>query len=121
MNHSKSDYLTKATKGQSINAGADITYEAPFGLELNVDCTFSKPFGYEMAAANKTECLLGLRAEYHFLKKRMATVGIHWRDILNSYNGFNATMDGTTWNESRTYGDTSMFVLSFRYRFNAFD
>ena len=121
MNHSKSDYLTKATKGQAINAGADITYEAPFGLELNVDCTFSKPFGYEMAAANKTECLLGLRAEYHFLKKRMATVGIHWRDILNSYNGFNATMDGTTWNESRTYGDTSMFVLSFRYRFNAFD
>ena len=121
MNHSKSDYLTKATKGQSINAGADITYEAPFGLELNVDCTFSKPFGYEMAAANKTECLLGLRAEYHFLKKRLATVGIHWRDILNSYNGFNATMDGTTWNESRTYGDTSMFVLSFRYRFNAFD
>ncbi len=121
MNHSKSDYLTKATKGQAINASADISYEAPFGLELNVDCTFSKPFGYEMASANKTECLLGLKAEYHFLKRRLATVGVHWRDILNSYNGFNASMDGTTWNESRTYGDTSMFVLSFRYRFNAFD
>jgi len=121
MNHSKSDYLTTATKGKAINASADISYEAPFGLELGLECDFNKPFGYEMAAANKTECLLGLKAEYHFLKRKLATVGVDWRDILNSYNGFNATMDGTMWNESRTYGDTSMFVISFRYRFNAFD
>ncbi|MBO4565466.1 MAG: outer membrane beta-barrel protein [Bacteroidaceae bacterium] len=121
MNHSKSDYLTTATKGQAINANADISYEAPFGLELGIECDFNKPFGYEMAAANKTECLLNLRAEYHFLKRKLATIGVNWRDILNSYNGFNASMNGTTWNESRTYGDTSMFVISFSYRINAFD
>ena len=121
LNHSKSDYLTNSTKGQSINANASINYDAPFGLELGIDCNFNKPFGYEMASANKTECLLGLSAEYHFLKRRLATVGISWRDILNSYNGFNATMNGTMWNESRTYGDTSMFVISFSYRLNAFD
>jgi hypothetical protein len=121
LNHSKSDYLTNSTKGQSINANASINYDAPFGLELGIDCNFNKPFGYEMASANKTECLLGLSAEYHFLKRRLATVGINWRDILNSYNGFDATMNGTMWNESRTYGDTSMFVISFSYRLNAFD
>ena len=121
MNNSKSDYLTTATKGQAINANADITYEAPFGLELGVECNFSKPFGYEMAAANKTECLLNLRAEYHFLKRKLATIGVDWRDILNSYNGFKASMNGTMWNESRTYGDTSMFVIRFSYRINAFD
>lgn len=121
LDRNKSDYLAEATTGNTINAGADIAYQAPFGLTLGTTCNFNKPFGYEMAAANKTECILGLTAEYKFLKKKLATVKVDWRDILNSYNGFSASMSSTGWNENRTYGDTSMFVITFNYRLNDFD
>ena len=120
FDHSQSDYLTTATVGHELTASADITYEAPFGLEVGTSCNLRKPFGYEMAAANKAECIWGLTAEYKFLKNDMASIRLNWRDILNSYNGFNASMSSTSWNESRTYGDTSMFVISFSYRMNGF-
>ena len=121
LNHNKSDNTSTITKGQNLSAHTDIKYEAPCGLELGVKCQFNRPFGYEMAAANKTECMLNLRSEYHFLKRRLATLRIEWRDVLKSYNGFKSMMNNTMWQESRTYGDTSMFIISFRYRINAFD
>lgn len=121
LNHNKSDYMSTITMGQNLSANADISYKAPFGLELGVKYQFNRPFGYEMASANKTESMLNLRSEYHFLKQRLATLCVEWRDVLKSYNGFKAMMDNTMWQESRTYGDTSIFIISFRYRINAFD
>lgn len=120
LDYSKSDYLSSATKGHTITADADISYQAPFGLALGTSCSLNKPFGYEMASANKTECIWSLTAEYKFLKKKLASIRLNWRDILNSYNGFHASMSSTTWNESRNYGDSSMFVISFSYRMNDF-
>ncbi len=73
-----------------------------------------------MAEANRAECLWNISLEYSFLKQRQAEVRLTWRDILNQYNGFSATVSGTNWNESRTYGDTSMFVITFSYRLNDF-
>jgi hypothetical protein len=61
-----------------------------------------------------------ISADYRFLKNKQAVLRITWRDILKSYTGFSASVSGTSWNESRTYGDTSMFVISFGYRFNDF-
>jgi len=74
-----------------------------------------------MAAANKTECIWDIEAEYRFLKAKRATLGLSWRDILNSNKGFSASMSDTFWNESRTFGNTSMFIISFSYRFNGFE
>ena len=47
-------------------------------------------------------------------------LSLTWRDILRSHKGFSASVSGTNWNESRTYSDTSMFVIGFSYRFNDF-
>ena len=121
LNHSKSDYLATATVGHEVTANADISYQSPFGLEVGTSCRLRKPFGYEMKAANKAECIWGVTAEYKFLKRKLASVRLDWRDILNSYNGFQASMSSTSWNESRTYGDTSLFVVTFSYRLNDFN
>lgn len=120
IDRSKSDYLDKSNGGQRITARGGVSYETSFGLGASTTCTFNKPFGYEMAQANKAECLWNISLEYSFLKSRQAQVRVTWRDILKSYNGFSASVSGTSWNESRTFGDTSMFVITFSYRFNDF-
>ena len=119
MDHSKSDYLTTSSGGKRISASADITYQSEFGLGASTTCRFNRPFGYEMESANRPECLWSMSVDYKFLKGRQAMVSVTWRDILKSYNGFNASVSGTSWNESRTFGDTSMFVISFSWRFNS--
>ena len=120
MDRSKSDYLDKANGGQRINASAELSYRSSVGLGASTRCTYNRPFGYEMESANRPECLWSISAEWSFLKSRQATLSFTWRDILKSYNGFSASVSGTSWNESRTFGDTSMFVISFSYRFNNF-
>ena len=120
VDKSKSDYLEKSNGGHRVNAGAEISYQSPIGLGASTTCSFNKPFGYEMADANRAECLWNLSIEYAFLKQRQAEIRVSWRDILKQYNGFSAQVSGTSWNESRTYGDTSMFVITFSYRFNDF-
>ena len=120
VDRSKSDYLDKSNGGQRFAASGDISYTTKFGLGASTTCRFNKPFGYEMAEANRAECLWNISLEYSFLKSRQAQVSATWRDILKSYNGFSAQVNGTSWNESRSYGDTSMIVITFRYRFNGF-
>ena len=120
MDHSKSDYLEKASGGQRFNASAELSYQSSIGLGASTRCSYNRPFGYEMESANRPECLWSISAEWSFLKSRQATLSLTWRDILKSYNGFSASVSGTSWNESRTFGDTSMFVISFSYRFNNF-
>lgn len=120
MDHSKSDYLDNASGGKRFNAGAELSYQSSIGLGASTRCSYNRPFGYEMESANRPECLWSISAEWSFLKSRQATLSLTWRDILKSYNGFHASVSGTSWNESRTFGDTSMFVISFSYRFNNF-
>ena len=120
IDRSKSDYLEKSNGGRRFTASGDISYQTSFGLGASTSCNYNRPFGYEMAEANRAECLWNISLEYSFLKQRQAEVRLTWRDILNQYNGFSASVSGTSWHESRTYGDTSMFVITFRYRFNNF-
>lgn len=120
MDHSKSDYLDNASGGKRFNASAELSYQSSIGLGASTRCSYNHPFGYEMESANRPECLWSISAEWSFLKSRQATLSLTWRDILKSYNGFSASVSGTSWNESRTFGDTSMFVISFSYRFNNF-
>jgi len=119
IDRSKSDYLDKSNGGRRFTASGNVSYQTSFGLGASTTCNFNKPFGYEMAQANKAECLWNISLEYGFLKNRQAEVRVTWRDILKSYNGFSASVSGTSWNESRTFGDTSMFVITFSYRFNS--
>ena len=120
IDRSKSDYLDKSNGGRRFSASCEMAYTTRFGFGASTTCDFNKPFGYEMAEANRAECLWNISVEYGFLKDRRAEVNVTWRDILKSYNGFSAQVSGTSWNESRTFGDTSMIVITFRYRFNDF-
>lgn len=120
MDHSKSDYLDKASGGKRLSAGLQLSYQSPIGLGASTQCSYNRPFGYEMKEANRPECMWNVSAEWSFLKSRQATLSVTWRDILKQYNGFSASVSGTSWNESRTFGDTSMFVIAFSYRFNNF-
>ena len=121
IDRSKSDYLDKSNGGRRLTASGNVSYQTPFGLGASTTCTFNKPFGYEMAEANRAECLWNISLEYSFLKNRQAEIRATWRDILKSYNGFQASVSGTSWNESRSFGDTSMIVITFSYRFNNFN
>ncbi|MBR6370227.1 MAG: outer membrane beta-barrel protein, partial [Bacteroidaceae bacterium] len=116
----KSDYMETSNGGKRITASADISYQSSFGLGASTRINYNRPFGYEMESANRSECLWSISANYSFLKERQATFSLTWRDILKSYSGFSASASGTNWSESRTFGDTSMFVISFSYRFNDF-
>ena len=120
MDNSKSDYLDKSSGGKRFNAGLELSYQSSIGLGASTTCNYTRPFGYEMESANRPECLWSISADYSFLKERQATLSFTWRDILKSYSGFSANSSGTNWSESRTFGDTSMFVISFSYRFNDF-
>ena len=120
MDRSKSDYLDKASGGKRFNAGVELSYQSSIGLGASTRCSYNRPFGYEMESANRPECLWNISAEWSFLKSRQAMLSLTWRDILKQYNGFSASVSGTSWNESRTFGDTSMFIISFSYRFNDF-
>ena len=120
VDRSKSDYIDKSNGGRRFSANGSVSYQTSFGIGATTECNYNKPFGYEMAEANRAECLWNISAEYSFLKNRQAEIRVTWRDILKSYNGFSAQVSGTSWNESRTYGDTSMFVITFSYRFNDF-
>ena len=120
MDKSKSDYLDKSSGGKRVTASATLSYQSLIGLGATTSCNYSHPFGYEMESANRAECLWNISAEYNFLKEKNATLSLTWRDILRSYNGFSASVSGTSWNESRTFSDTSMFVIAFSYRFNNF-
>ena len=120
MDHSKSDYLEKASGGKRLNVRGELSYQSSIGLGASTQCTYNRPFGYEMKEANRPECMWNISAEWSFLKSRQATLSVTWRDILKQYNGFSASVSGTSWNESRTFGDTSMFVIAFSYRFNNF-
>lgn len=120
IDRSKSDYLDKSNGGRRLSVSGEAAYETSFGLGASTTCSFNKPFGYEMAQANRAECLWNISLEYAFLKERQAEVSVTWRDILKSYNGFSASVSGTSWNESRSFGDTSMLVITFIYRFNGF-
>ena len=120
IDRSKSDYIEKSNGGRRFTASGNVSYQTQFGLGASTTCNYNKPFGYEMAEANKAECLWNMSLEYAFLKNRQAEIRVTWRDILRSYNGFSAQVSGTSWNESRTFGDTSMFVITFSYRFNNF-
>ena len=117
----KSNYIDNRSGGKRITADAEVSYETPFGLGASTTCRFSKPFGYEMASANQMECIWNVSASYKFLKEKRATLSVTWRDILNSYKGFSAYSSGTSWYETRSFRESSLFVISFHYRFSAFN
>lgn len=121
LEKNRSDYMNADNGGQCIAASLRLEYNWDFGLEANTDCNLSKPFGYELESANRTECIWNMSLGYGFLKEKKARISLEWHDILKSYNGFHAMVSGTGWVEQRNYGETSMIILRFSYRFNNFN
>ena len=117
---SKSNYYTTGMKGNMIRGMADLTYVLDSHFQIGSKCQFTKRFGYDTAAANTFYCIWDLTVGYRFLKDRKGKLLFEWRDILNNQKGFNASMTASSWNESRTYGNTNLFVITFSYKLNGF-
>ena len=81
--------------------------------------TYQRRFGYELASANRTDCIWNATIAYWFLGCK-ATLSLEWNDILDQRRGFSASMSDTQWSETRTLGKTSYLLLSFTYRFSMF-
>lgn len=120
IDHNKSDYLDKATKGQLAGASLNMEYTLPLKVNVKVktDFNFNRKFGYELESANRSEYIWNASAEYRFLD--IITAGIEWRDILKSQRGFEANMNGANWSETQRYGNTSMVVLKLSVKLNRF-
>ncbi len=118
--HNKSNYMEKGNGGQRFGCRSSIEYTSDFGLGAETQFNLDKPFGYELSSANDTECMWDLSANYRFLKSKQAELSLTWHDILNDYDGFDSYVSSTGWSESRTYGYSSMIIISFNYRFNSF-
>ena len=120
MNYQKSGYVAEATKGNTLRSNLDLEYNTSFGLQAISNFALDKRFGYKMASTNQTKCTWNIGLEYKFLKEKRAVLSVWWNDILNDEDGFSANMSATGWSESRGYGDTSYFRISFSYRFKDF-
>lgn len=120
-NYNKSEYVSKATVGQSAMASTRLEYTTDFGLGARTTVNYSKQFGYEMESANKSELIWNMDVHYRFLKGRKAEFSISWDDILNSRNNFSANMSGTSWHEQQTFNERSMIIFKLSYRPNYFD
>lgn len=118
IDHNKSDYLNTPTKGQMAGASVNLEYTLPvrLNIKLKTDFNFSRKFGYELESANRSEYLWNASAEYKFLD--FVTASVEWRDILKSQQGFTASMNGSVWNETQQYGNTSMIVLKLAVKLN---
>lgn len=120
IDHSKSDYLSTATKGQQAGGSVNMEYTLPLKLNIKLksDFNYNRKFGYELASANRSEYIWNASTEYKFLD--IVTASLEWRDILNSQRGFNASMSATGWSETQQYGNTSMVVLRLAVKLNHF-
>ncbi len=118
MDHNKSDYLSKATKGQRAGGSVNLEYTLPLKVNVKVksDFNYTRKFGYELASANRSEYIWNASTEYKFLN--IITASLEWRDILNSQQGFNASMSATGWSESQQYGMTSMLLFRLAVKLN---
>lgn len=122
IDNRKNEYMSKSTGGQSINTILELRYTTTSGsLALGTTLTFRKTFGYELTSANVTHYIWNTTAEYKFLKGKRATIGLTLNDILNSNDGFNASMSDTQWSETHTLGKTSYILLTFGYRLSLFN
>lgn len=121
MDHNKSDYLTTSTKGQQAGGSLNLEYTLPLKLNIKLksDFNYNRKFGFELASANRSEYVWNASAEYRFLGIIIAS--LEWRDILDSQQGFNASMSGTGWSESQQYGNTSMVLMRLAVKLNGFN
>ena len=120
LDRNRNEHLAQTTKGNILRGDANIIYVPGNRLTFSTSCSYSRYFGYDMAAANKAECIWNANIEYVCTKNRRGTLSLEWRDILNSRKGFSASMSNTQWNEHRQFGNTNLLLITFSYRMNSF-
>lgn len=115
--NNSSRYGQYHTQGQFRLSG-NLTYNLPWYIVVSTDCCYTLYHGYEMSSLNRGEFLLNLELSYKFLKSKLAELSLKCNDIFNQSRNITAQSNNYVWSESRSYGTTRYFLLSFKYRFN---
>lgn len=111
-----SAYGMHSTQGE-FRAGGYASFFLPYGLELVTDANYSLRHGYAIGELNKNRFLLNMQLGYSFLKRK-ATVQLEWKDVFHQVRNIDIRESDYMRTETRTFGNTSMVLATFKYRFN---
>lgn len=111
-------YSTRPVNGD-FRLNTYLTLFLPRNFECNCDATYSLRHGHELRELNKSRFVLNACLRYLFLK-RQATVEVEWKDVFRQMRNIDVSNMDYTRTEMRTFGNTSMALATFKYRFNMF-
>ena len=114
-----STYNMHSTQGE-LKATAYASVYLPYNFDFTADASYSLRHGHQIQELNKSRCLLNLLLGYKFLKRK-ATVQVEWRDVFNQVRNTDIRNTAYIRTETRTFCDTSMFLATFKYKFNLFE
>lgn len=114
-----SSYNMHSTQGD-FQAKAYAMLNLPLNFDITADATYSIRHGHKISELNKDRFVLNLLLDYRFLKSK-ATVELEWKDVFHQVRNIDIRNTDYIRTETRTFGNTSMFLATFKYRFNLFE
>lgn len=100
--------------------GLSLNANTTWGLYVSTDLTESSRRGYSDAAMNTNQFVWNMHISQRFLKKKNATVGFHWYDILRQRDNVSRSISATQRTDTSSSETFSYCTLDFSYRFNLF-
>ncbi|MGM9689317.1 MAG: TonB-dependent receptor [Bacteroidaceae bacterium] len=118
------------TKNRMVATGNQNTYNFNYGLSstgnfnngfgFSTDINMSSRRGYSSANMNTNELIWNAQISYRFLYRKMATISIEARDILNRRSNISRNISAESRSDRETNAIYSYVMAHFIWRFNLF-
>lgn len=118
------------TKNRMVTTGNQNTYNFNYGLSstgnfnngfgFSTDINMSSRRGYSSANMNTNELIWNAQISYRFLYRKMATISIEARDILNRRSNISRNISAESRSDRETNAIYSYVMAHFIWRFNLF-
>ena len=123
FNYNKTKNLMVATGNQNtynFNYGLSSTGNFNNGFGFSTDINMSSRRGYSSANMNTNELIWNAQISYRFLYRKMATISIEARDILNRRSNISRNISAESRSDRETNAIYSYVMAHFIWRFNLF-
>ena len=123
FNYNKTKNLMVATGNQNtynFNYGLSSTGNFNNGFGFSTDINMSSRRGYSSANMNTNELIWNAQISYRFLYRKMATITIEARDILNRRSNISRNISAESRSDRETNAIYSYVMAHFIWRFNLF-
>ena len=123
FNYNKTKNLMVATGNQNtynFNYGLSSTGNFNNGFGFSTDINMSSRRGYASASMNTNELIWNAQISYRFLYRKMATISIEARDILNRRSNISRNISAESRSDRETNAIYSYVMAHFIWRFNLF-